>query len=137
MKKLKERRGEFLLDSSLRILLTCCLLALFLSVLGVLFQANKLATMADDMARYIEISGQVNHSGVNAELQRLRKSSGLETAEVEVAANCTASENRIQFGDPFTVTLTYEGKLGIGGIVSLPVPLHSSVTGRSERYWKQ
>lgn len=137
MKKLKERRGEFLLDSALRILLTCCLLALFLSVLGVLFQANKLATMADDMARYIEISGQASHSDVNTELQRLRKSSGLETAEVEVDANCTAGGSHIQFGDPFTVTLTYQGKLGVGGIVSLPVPLHSSVTGRSERYWKQ
>lgn len=137
MKKFKEQRGEFLLDSALRILLTCCLLALFLSVLGVLFQANKLATMADDVTRYIEISGQVNHSDVNTELQRLRQSSGLRTVDIHVDANYTAGGSRIQFGDPFTVTLTYEGRLGIGGIVSLPVPLHTSVTGRSERYWKQ
>jgi hypothetical protein len=137
MKKLKEQRGEFLLDGSLRILLTCCLLALFLSVLGVLFQANKLATMADDVARYIEISGQVNHSDVNTELQRLRQSSGLRTVDIHVDANYTAGGSCIQFGDPFTVTLTYEGKLGVGGIVSLPIPLCSSVTGRSERYWKQ
>ena len=33
-------------------------------------------------------------------------------------------------------TLTYPGKLSVGGVMDVSIPLHSTVTGRSEVYWK-
>lgn len=134
LKKLRERSGDFLLEGAWKLLLSCALIALFISVLGLAFQSNKLAAIADDMARSIEISGQVD-SSADAKLQELKNTSGLDVA-MDIDANYSAGGTRIQFGDPFTVTISYTGKLGIGGILSLPVPLSSSVVGRSERYWK-
>jgi len=134
LKKIRERSGDFVLEGAWKLLLTCALIALFLSVLGLVFQSNKLAAVADDMARSIEISGQVD-SSADAKLQELKSASGLAVA-MNIDANFSAGGNRIQFGDPFTVTISYTGKLGIGGILSIPVPLSSSVVGRSEKYWK-
>lgn len=134
-KKLRERKGELLLPGAFKLLLGCAALALVISVGAVLFQANKLTVMADDVARHIEILGQVD-SSVDGTFQRLKTASNLESASLSVDANYSAGGNRIQFGDPFTVTVFYTGKIGIGGFLSLPMPLHSSVVGRSEQYWK-
>lgn len=134
LKKLKEHSGDFVLEGAWKLLLACALIALFISVLGLAFQSNKLAAIADDMARSIEISGQVD-SSADAKLEELKVSSGLDVT-MDIDANYSAGGNRIQFGDSFIVTISYTGKLGIGGILSFPVHLSSSVVGRSERYWK-
>ena len=134
--KLKEQRGEFLLDRAFGMLIGAILLVLAISVFSVAFQSNKLTTMASDLARYIEVQGQVNETQVNTELQRLSIAANLENVNVTIDASYIGSSNRLQFGSSFTVTLSYTSKIGVGGIVSLPVPLHSSVVGRSERYWK-
>lgn len=124
-----------LLTGAFKLLLGCAAIALVISVGAVLFQSNKLAAMADDVARHIEVVGQVDSSADQA-FQRLKITSNLESASLSIDANYSAGGNRIQFGDPFTVTVSYTGKLGIGGFLSLPIPLYSSVVGRSEQYWK-
>ncbi|MET0018008.1 DUF4320 family protein [Oscillibacter sp.] len=135
LQKLKERRGEMLLTGAFKLLLGCAAIALVISVGAVLFQSNKLAAMAGDVARHIEIVGQVDSSADQA-FQRLKTTSNLDSASLSIDANYSAGGTRIQFGDPFTVTVSYTGKIGIGGFLSLPIPLHSSVVGRSEQYWK-
>lgn len=124
-----------LLTGAIRLLLGCAAIALVISVCAVMFQANKLTVMADDVARHIEIVGQVD-SSVDGTFERLKTASNLESASLSIDANYSAGGNRIQFGDPFTVTVSYTGKIGIGGLLSLPISLHSSVGGRSEQYWK-
>ncbi len=135
LQKLKEQRGDFLLTGAFRLLIGCAALAFAISIFTVMFQANKLTVMANDVTRHIEILGQVGPSA-NRTFEELKEVSNLDGASVAVDASFSAGGNRIQFGDPFTVTVTYTGKIGIGGILSLPVPLRSSVVGRSEQYWK-
>lgn len=135
LQKLKEQRGEFLLTGAFRLLIGCAALALGISVFAVMFQANKLTVMANDVTRHIEVLGQVGPS-VDQTFRRLKTAANLETAALSIDANFSAGGNRIQFGEPFTVTVTYTGKIGIGGVLSLPVPLRSSTVGRSEQYWK-
>lgn len=132
--KLRETKGEFILNGALELLLTCLLVVLGISTLGIAMQANKLSTMAGDLTRYIEVRGQVD-SSVDGELSRLETAGGIDVT-LSVDTSYTAGGDRIQFGDPFTVKLSYTGRLGMGGVLSLPIPLSASVVGRSERYWK-
>lgn len=135
LQKLKEQQGEFLLTGAFRLLIGCAALAFGISIFTVMYQANKLTVMANDVTRHIEILGQTGPT-VNQTFAELKEASNLEDASVAVNASFSAGGNRIQFGDPFTVTVSYTGKIGIGGMLSLPVPLRSSVVGRSEQYWK-
>ena len=135
IQKLRETRGDFLLEGAWKLLLGCAALALTISVFAVMFQSNKLAAIANDVARHIEVTGQVDGTAETT-FQRLKAAGNLPDASLSISANYSAGGNRIQFGDPFTVTVFYTGKIGIGGFLSLPIPLHSSVAGRSEQYWK-
>lgn len=133
--KLRERDGNFVLEGAWKLLIGCAALVLVISVFAVIFQANKLATIANDVTRHIEVMGQVDGTA-DAAFQDLKTASNLPDATMTIDANYSAGANRIQFGDPFTVTISYTGKIGIGGFLSLPIPLRSSVVGRSEQYWK-
>lgn len=135
IQKLRETKGEFALEGAWKLLLGCAALALTISVFAVMFQSNKLAAIANDMTRHIEVMGQVDGTAETT-FQRLKAAGNLPDASLSISANYSAGGNRIQFGDPFTVTVSYTGKIGIGGFLSLPIPLHSSVAGRSEQYWK-
>lgn len=135
IQKMRETKGEFALEGAWKLLLGCAALALTISVFAVMFQSNKLAAIANDMTRHIEVMGQVDGTAETT-FQRLKAAGNLPDASLSISANYSAGGNRIQFGDPFTVTVSYTGKIGIGGFLSLPIPLHSSVAGRSEQYWK-
>ena len=134
--KLKDRRGEFLLEGAVKLLFLCAGVALVISVFSVAFQANKLHVIAKDVVRMTEIQGQYDAAAVTQEFQRLKTAENLESAVMDLDAAYIAGSTRVQFGDPITVTVSYTGQIGIGGFLSLPVPLSASVTGRSERYWK-
>lgn len=131
LNKLKDQRGEFLLESSFKLLLAAAALALIVSVFGVISQSNRLAAMANDLTRTLEIRGEIDSSTVNSELSRLTAAARMPSVTVEID-----KAGRVQFGDPFTVTLRYTGSFGIGGVLSVPVPFHSTVVGRSEKFWK-
>lgn len=134
--KLKDRRGEFLLEGAVKLLFLCAGIALVISVFSVAFQANKLHVIAKDIVRMTEIQGQYDAATVAQEFQRLKTAENLESAVMDLDAAYITGSTRVQFGDPITVTVSYTGQIGIGGFLSLPVPLSASVTGRSERYWK-
>lgn len=134
--KLKDWRGEFLLEGAVKLLFLCAGIALAISVFSVAFQANKLHVIAKDIVRMTEIQGQYDAAAVTQEFQRLKTAENLESAVMDLDAAYIAGSTRVQFGDPITVTVSYTGQIGIGGFLSLPVPLSASVTGRSERYWK-
>lgn len=136
MDNLKDRRGEFLLEGAVKLLFLCAGIALVISVFSVAFQANKLHVIAKDIVRMTEIQGQYDAATVTQEFQRLKTAENLESAVMDLDAAYIAGSTRVQFGDPITVTVSYTGQIGIGGFLSLPVPLSASVTGRSERYWK-
>lgn len=134
---LRSKRGEFVVDRSFSVLLGAIGLVLAISIFSVVFQANKLDTVAADLTRQIEIAGQVNYSTINAQLDALCAAAGLENVTLSVDATYVdAGARKIQFGDSFTVTISSTAELGVGGIITVPIPLSSSVVGRSEKYWK-
>lgn len=134
MKKLSETRGDFTLNGAFILILAVVLLVLGISVLGTGMQALKLNTITHEVVRTIEIKGQVDGSAQST-LDSLKFQNNMDI-QMQINANYTAGGNRIQFGDSFSVTLTYTSTLSVGGIINIPIPLHSTVTGRSEVYWK-
>lgn len=110
------------------------LLVLFISVLGVINTSQKLHSVAAELTRYVELRGSVD-SEVYIELDRLAGIAGV-TVESKSITGSFSSGSKLQFGTEFTVTLTTTDRFGIGGILSVPVPLETTVSGRSERYWK-
>lgn len=134
----KNQRGEFTVDTAFRILIGTAALALVLSIAAVVFQANKLSAMASDLTRMVELDGEINYAQLQSHTALLASSAGLNNVTCEVELNGTAAYDgqRVQFGTDFILRLHYTGHFGIGGLLSVPVPLTSSVVGRSERYWK-
>lgn len=134
MKKLKENRGDFTLNGAFILILVMLLMVMGISVMGIGLQAMKLNTITHEVVRAIEIKGAVDGTAQST-LDTLKAQNKMDI-QMTVNASYTAGGNRIQFGDSFSVTLTCQGKLSVGGVVNIPIPLHSTVTGRSEVYWK-
>lgn len=132
--KLRQSTGSFAIDGSIIFLFVMMLLVLFISALGVINTSQKLHSVAAELTRYVELRGSVDNE-VYIELDRLAGIAGV-TVESKSITGSFSGESKLQLGAEFTVTLTTTDRFGIGGILSLPVPLKSTVSGRSERYWK-
>lgn len=133
-KKIREFQGEFTIGGALTVLLVSILLVLFISVLGVINTSMKLHSVAADLSRYIEVRGMVD-GAVYSELDRLASVTNV-NVETRNITGTFSSGSKLQFGSDFTIYLTATGHIGVGGILNVPVPLETRVTGRSERYWK-
>ncbi len=131
--KLRQRRGDFTLNSAFMLLFVMILLVLSISTLGTINDAMKLHSVAADLTRYIEIRGQVD-TQVYTEMARLANIAGVTIDHYTI--NTFGGGTKVQFGSSFTVTLETTAHLGVGGVLSVPVPLRSTVSGRGERYWK-
>lgn len=131
--KLRECQGDFTVNGVLLLLLVIALLLVSISVLAVANQAIRLHSMTAQLVRFVEIRGQTD-SAVYTELERLKQATGMDVT-CEISANQIAGTSKIQFGESFTVKLSCDAKLGLGGIVSVPIELNSKVTGRGEQYW--
>lgn len=114
-------------------LLVVFLMVLTISTIGAANQGMRLHSMASELARYIELRGKIDDA-VYTELQRLENASGI-TTDLQISANYISGTSKIQYGNTFNVTLSASGHIGLGGIVSISIPLHSTVSGRSEQYW--
>lgn len=131
MPRLKQRHGNMSIEASVFLLVVMAVLSLIMSIFPVFNRASTQNAIAHDLVRFIELRGTVD-SDVYAEFERLKKASGIDCSLSITADN----PSKIQFGDEFTVTLTSKAKIGMGGIISVPVRISSVASGRSERYWK-
>ena len=134
MKKLKETRGDFTINGVFILLLVFLLLALAISVFGVINRSMKLHSMAAELVRYAEVRGQVD-SAVYTELDRLERVTGVDV-DCTITADYIRGTSRVQFGDNVSVHLEYDTYFGVGGLLSVPITLKTTVAGRSELYWK-
>ncbi len=132
--KLRNNQGDFTINGAIMLLLAMLLLMLFITALGTVNTAMKLHSVTAELVRYIEIRGQVDTS-VYAEMNRLANVAGVTIESYDIDATYF-SGYKIQFGAPFIVTLSTTAHFGVGGILDAAVPLHSTVSGRSEQYWK-
>ena len=133
LKKLRQTQGEFTLNGAIMLLFTMMLLVLGISVLGAANDAMKLHSVAADLTRYIEIRGQVD-APVYTEMARLANVAGITIDGYSIQTGIGGS--KIQLGAAFSVYLESTAHIGIGGILSVPVPLKSTVSGRGQQYWK-
>lgn len=133
-RKVRNNQGDFTINGAIMLLLAMFLLVLFITALGAVNTAMKLHSVTAELVRYIEIRGQID-GPVYTEMTRLADAAGIsiESHDIEAA---WFSGYKIQFGTPFTVTLSTTAHFGVGGILDATVPLHSTVSGRSEQYWK-
>ena len=134
LKKLRDTRGEFVVSGSFKLILSMMGLVLVISVFGIVNRVSTLNTIADEAVRYIEVRGRVD-SAVYSEISRLQASSKL-NCDYTIEAAYMPGTDKVQFGDLVAVQLRHTDYFGIGGVIRLPVTLHSRAEGRSEQYWK-
>jgi len=135
MNVLKSDKGEFTLNGAFMLILVIGLVVFFTSIISIGVQKSKVDSIASDLTRYIEIRGKYD-SSVTEELERLETAAGMDLTMTIDADYYSSSEQTIQFGDAFTITLTYPTSFGMGGLLSVPIELHGIGSGRSEQYWK-
>lgn len=134
MKKLKEVGGSITINGSFILLLIFASLAIAMSFFGIVNRTLKIHTMANELLRYTEVRGQVD-SSVYGELARLQSATGID-ADCTITAIYLSGGTKVQFGEPISVYLEDTSSLGLGGVIQVPVKIHATVIGRSERYWK-
>lgn len=74
-------------------------------------------------------------SAVYDELARLETAAGIDV-NCTISADYISGTTKVQMGDSVTVNLEYPTNFGVGGVLSVPITMQSTVTGRSELYWK-
>ena len=131
MKKIRCRSGALTIQTSVFILVVMATLSLVLSVFPVFNRASVQNAVAHDLVRFIELRGAFDNKA-KEEFERLKAVSGIDCSLTVTADN----PNKIQFGKEFTVTIKSTARIGLGGILSVPITITSTVTGRSEKYWK-
>lgn len=130
-RKLKEKSGmSAYISIAVVVIVVVMLLVTNVTFLGIYAKYNQVNAMAHEIARYVEIKGQVN-SDTYAEFERLRDAAGFTSAEVSFSRS-----GKIPLEDAFTVTVVVKSKFGVGGIQVIPVNVTAVASGRSEVYWK-
>lgn len=130
-KLLKSKAGmSGFIDIAVEILITMILLTVAITYLNVYAKHNLVNTMAHEIARYVEVKGQIN-SDTYTEFDRLKDASGFTGATVTFDKS-----GKLALEEAFTVTVSVQQKVGVGGIDVFPVTVKAVSTGRSEVYWK-
>lgn len=129
-----KRKGELAIKAAVIFLITTALLSIVVNVFAVLNKLNVQNDVLHSMTRYIEQRGCVD-TAVYSEFNRLISKANLTDCTFDVTAD-NGKTDKIQFGDGFSVSLYSTQKIGLGGIVSIPLKLRQSAFGRSEKYWK-
>lgn len=129
--KLKETNGEsgFIGIAVIIMVVAICLVTIT-SYLRIYAKYNLVNSIAHEMARYVEIKGQVGPDAYD-EFERLKRAAGFDTATITFSRT-----GRIPLEEPFTVTVTLSERFGVGSIKVLPVNVKAVASGRSEVYWK-
>lgn len=129
--KMKDRRGlATYIELAILLLVCMMLLALSVSFFQIYAKHNLVNSMAHELARRVEVTGEVG-SSTYAEFERLKLASGYRDATVSFSHS-----GRIPLEEPFTVVVMVPQKFGIGGIQIIPMTVKAVATGRSEVYWK-
>ncbi|MEG1779436.1 MAG: DUF4320 family protein [Oscillospiraceae bacterium] len=127
--------GELAISTSVMFLLFMALLAMALSFFSVFCKIQVQNSFAHEIVRYAEIQGRTGED-VQDEVRRMQETVNFDTTVTWKAEYMDNNNDKIQLGEPLSVTVKSSASMGIGGIININVPLTSKATGRSERYWK-
>lgn len=122
-------RGSGYIDVVVIILSVMMLIALAMTVFPVYVAKSQLDTFAQELCREAEICGRIGSETSSRELV-LEERLGIDPTVT------WSKTGNIQLNEEFTVDLTMEYNIGIGGFTSVPVTIRSKATGKSEVYHK-
>lgn len=137
-------KGEMYVDTMINVLIICLVLTLCLSVLPILIYKYQLDVMASQISRNISVDGicgseqidnvkqSFGNAGVAADVKVVYRDMNGNEKILNVDEN-----SKIQLADKFTVIVTYDLNVKLGGIAGRSVKLSANSTGRSEVYWKE
>lgn len=145
MKKLKSVGGDIAVGEAVKFIWALFLAFLLMGFLSVAYRQIKLEICASELVRQIEIEGTTQNFDKIAK-DRLEKM-GFDVSDsskytADVVATPISGTNNIQYNSEFSVELSYEIHIRIGGgllkteAFDYPVTLRAKATGRSEQYWK-
>lgn len=130
MKKLKSRRGSFVIDAVVILFIVLLAISAGIHVMAIPVAKHQLDTYATELCKTAAAAGRVGTESTDKE-QQLNQYMGLNPD-----ITWSVSGN-IQLNQEITVTCSVTKDIGLwGGFVSFPINLTSRDTERSEVYWK-
>lgn len=134
LKKLRSNQGSAAPEIAVGFLVFMMFLVLAATFLPQYTRKQELDTAATEIARYIEIKGAVN-SDVYEYIEEIKDVINMDF-NCSIDADYYGGSKKIQLEKKFKVTLSYDSKFGIGGVISVPLPIKGHAYGVSEKYIK-
>lgn len=135
-KTLRDEKGEAsYISTFVYILVAAILIAFIINVFRIISVKQQMDYAADQIVKQIQLNG-----GTSSETDSLFQFLSSEIGGVEnlsFTVDCSGSQNRIQIGTPFYVTMT--GRCSLGGFWNfrlVNINVKATGAGVSEHYWK-
>lgn len=138
---LRDNTGSAYYDLIIKTVVVLTLMATVISFMGVFTAYLDLSHICRRVVRAIELEGEVPKADIVFQsLQEKAKLSPVDMSVVDVIY-CDEPNKRIQLRDTFTVKMKYKYPFTIfkpssGPKVQIAIPMEVSITGMSEKYWK-
>lgn len=129
---LRNKKGEGYIDAVIIILIVMIMLAFAVSTLPIFVQKASLNIVADDIARQIEVIGNVdNNTYADARQIAADLNMSLDTVKIDPQVG------HINLNEEFEVRITAITTLGFGPFIKTDLTLESVAIGKSQVYWKE
>ncbi len=129
-KRYKYKKQKGFIDISIVFLIFIMSLVMFINILPAYIVKMELINFANEIARVIEIEGEVGEK-VDERINEL-----IETTNFNPTIDISKS-GKLDINEEFTVTTTYTIDIGNSSAGSFPITLTGKASGRSEVYWKE
>lgn len=130
IKALRNNRGEGYMDVVVLVLCAMLVIAVAVKVFPAYIVKQQVDTIATELVREAEITGQVGTETARRE-QLLAEKTGIGPTVV------WSKTGKIQLNEEISVVVTYEVNIGMfNGFGSFPITLRGEAMGKSEVYWK-
>lgn len=133
--RLRGKDGSVTIQTAFGVIVLFCVLIVIITVFSLITRIQTQNTIAHELARYIEVRGEVT-SETDSEFSRLLAASTLKEATYTIDADYLHGSNKLAFNQAFEVYVTSTSNANMGGVFALPVTITGKATGRSEVYWK-
>lgn len=133
--RLRGKDGSVTIQTAFGAIVLICILIIVITVFSLITRVQTQNTIAHELARYIEVRGEIT-SDTDIEFNRLLAASTLKDATYTIDADFISGSNKLAFNEAFEVYVKSTSNANMGGVVSVPVTIVGKATGRSEVYWK-
>ena len=132
-----DKTGEFYIQTLIGILIFMFVLVIGIAITPVMLAKIKMDYAADEIARYVALTGDSNISTVS--IQGIIDTYNINDSDIIITADIPEAEGetRIQLADGFSETVNQPMQINFGGFNhGFTITITSVARGRSEVYWK-